>query len=127
VRKAFLRCVFNVVFNNRDDHAKNFALRMDDRMQWKFSPAYDLTFNHGPGGQHQSSIEGEGLAPARRELLKLAANSGVSTLYAEEVIDGVCVQATQLGALLEEFDIRATTRRTVTGAVAANAERCMTP
>lgn len=28
VEAAFQRCVFNVLFNNRDDHAKNFSYRM---------------------------------------------------------------------------------------------------
>ena len=31
VEKAYERCVFNVIFNNRDDHAKNFSYRMDER------------------------------------------------------------------------------------------------
>jgi len=56
VELAFKRCVFNVVFNNRDDPAKNFSFRMKESMEWRLSPCYDLTFNSGPGGHHQTSV-----------------------------------------------------------------------
>jgi serine/threonine-protein kinase HipA len=55
VELAFRRSVFNVLFNNRDDHAKNFSYRMNEALQWQLSPAYDLTFHAGPGGYHQTS------------------------------------------------------------------------
>ncbi len=48
VQQAFERCLFNVLFHNRDDHAKNFAFRLNRRRQWELAPCYDLTFNTGP-------------------------------------------------------------------------------
>lgn len=51
VKKAFERCVFNVVFNNRDDHTKNFGYVMNESMQWELAPCYDLTYNVGVGGR----------------------------------------------------------------------------
>ena len=54
VFKAFRLCVFNVVFNNRDDRAKNFSLRMHQQMRWKLASGYDLTYNPGPAGCHQA-------------------------------------------------------------------------
>ncbi|MEO6170041.1 MAG: HipA domain-containing protein, partial [Lysobacter sp.] len=51
---GFGRCVFNVIFNNRDDHAKNFSFRLEQDRRWILSPAYDLTFNEGPRGEHQT-------------------------------------------------------------------------
>lgn len=47
VYKAYRLCVFNVIFNNRDDHSKNFSFRLDKNRNWKLSPAYDLTFSQG--------------------------------------------------------------------------------
>ncbi len=78
VLQAFERCVFNVIFNNRDDHSKNFSflLRKDDR--WQFSPAYDLTYSEGPNGEHQMDICGQTRAPARSHLLQLADKTGVA-------------------------------------------------
>ncbi len=53
---AFKRAVFNVLFNNRDDHTKNFSFLMEKNGQWKLAPAYDVTFCEGPGGYHQMDI-----------------------------------------------------------------------
>jgi serine/threonine-protein kinase HipA len=75
--KAFHRCVFNVLTHNRDDHAKNFAFRMDAEGRWKLSPAFDLTYSHGPGGQHSTSVAGEGDRPGRRHLLQVARRGGL--------------------------------------------------
>lgn len=47
---AFERAVFNVAFNNRDDHPKNFAYLMSPEGRWRLAPAYDVTFCEGPGG-----------------------------------------------------------------------------
>ena len=52
------RMVFNVLMNNRDDHAKNFSFVLNEEGEWKVSPAYDLTFQDGPGGEHQSAVMG---------------------------------------------------------------------
>ena len=34
---AFKRAVFNVLFNNRDDHTKNFSFLMAKNGQWKLN------------------------------------------------------------------------------------------
>jgi serine/threonine-protein kinase HipA len=75
--KAFERCVFNVLTHNRDDHAKNFAFRMEPDGRWRLSPAFDLSFSHGPGGQHSTSVAGEGAAPGRADLMQVAQRGGV--------------------------------------------------
>jgi Uncharacterized protein related to capsule biosynthesis enzymes len=71
VLHAFERCVFNVAFNNRDDHSKNFSFLMDKDGRWTFSPAYDLTYSGGPNGEHQMDICGEARVPGRTHLLDL--------------------------------------------------------
>ena len=39
--------------------AKNFAFLMSQNVQWKLTPAYDVTFCEGPSGYHQMDIMGE--------------------------------------------------------------------
>ena len=85
--KAFGRCVFNVLTHNRDDHAKNFAFRMEPDGRWRLSPAFDLSFSHGPGGQHSTSVAGEGLAPGRVQLMQVAQRGGVKTRDAHACIE----------------------------------------
>ena len=72
VMKVFTRAAFNVFAHNRDDHAKNHAFLMDRTGCWAASPAYDLTYSTGPGGEHSMLVAGEGRSPTREHLLKLA-------------------------------------------------------
>jgi serine/threonine-protein kinase HipA len=123
VEKAYRRAVFNVVFNNRDDHAKNFAYCLDERRRWKLAPAYDLTFNAGPGGEHQMDVCGEGRAPGKADLLKLAAEAEVPREKAGVVIDRIAAVAAGLKARLADYPIRKLRQREVVAAVEANLVR----
>jgi serine/threonine-protein kinase HipA len=87
--ECFRRMAFNVAAHNRDDHVKNFAFLLDDGGTWSLSPAYDLTFSSGPGGQHQMSIDGEGDAPTREGCLALAQRHGIGRSEAETVLEQV--------------------------------------
>ncbi len=82
--------VFNVLAHNRDDHVKNFAFILDDATgDWTLSPAYDLLFTPGPGGEHTMSLAGEGKNPGRSHMLHLAQQAGVSKRQADGVIHEV--------------------------------------
>ena len=70
--KMFRLAAFNLFAHNRDDHAKNFSFLLDENYNWKLSPAYDLTFSYGPGEEHSTTYLGEGRAPTKEHLLKLA-------------------------------------------------------
>jgi serine/threonine-protein kinase HipA len=72
VAEMFRRACFNVLAHNRDDHSRNFAFVMDGTGAWSPSPAYDLTFSRGPGGEHTMVVAGEGRAPTEAHLLRLA-------------------------------------------------------
>ncbi|MFX7731823.1 HipA domain-containing protein, partial [Acinetobacter baumannii] len=65
VLRAYERCVFNVVFNNRDDHAENFSFLLNKSGHLTISPAYDLSYSSGPRGEHQMDICGEACTPGR--------------------------------------------------------------
>jgi serine/threonine-protein kinase HipA len=73
----FRRACFNVFAHNRDDHCRNFAFVMDEQGRWVPSPAYDLTFAHGPGGEHTMLVAREGRAPGREHLARLAAQAEI--------------------------------------------------
>lgn len=82
--------VFNVMTHNRDDHAKNFAFILNDETRdWALAPAYDLTFSRGPGGEHTTTIHGEGPNPTIDDILKTAEKSGIASTKAQVVIDEV--------------------------------------
>tara|TARA_R110002153_G_scaffold190217_6_gene343045 strand:+ start:1624 stop:2859 length:1236 start_codon:yes stop_codon:yes gene_type:complete len=89
VEKAFRLAAFNVLTHNRDDHSKNFSFLMDESGHWKLSPAYDLTFSSGPGGEQSTTVMGEGRNPSVEHLLKLAKESNIKKQKAEDILDEI--------------------------------------
>lgn len=103
VAEMFRRACFNVRAHNRDDHAKNFAFVMDESGAWSASPAYDLTYSDGPGGEHAMLIGGEGRAPTRAHLEALAAELDV--LRAPRIIDEVWAAVARFRAIADEVGL----------------------
>ena len=125
LQKAFERCVFNVVFHNRDDHAKNFSFRMNAQWRWELAPCYDLTYNEGPRGEHQMDIRGEGRAPSKKHLLDLAANNGLKAAWAKEVIERIAQVAGVFSEQAKNHLIRAQTRQLISKSIEANRLRML--
>jgi len=123
VLQAFERCVFNVVFNNRDDHSKNFSFLMSSEGHWQMSPAYDLTFNGGPHGEHQMDICGEARAPAHAHLMKLARLTGIAAPAASRVIERIAAAASGFRRFADDLPITASTLDQMEQTVLANQAR----
>lgn len=87
VARMFRLMVFNVLIGNKDDHAKNFAFIYQND-SWRHSPAYDLLPSDGIGGQHTTSVNGEG-NPTTNDCLEVARKTGFSLKKAREIIDEV--------------------------------------
>ncbi len=89
VEQAYRRMLFNILAHNRDDHVRQHAYLMDERGEWRLSPAFDLTFSHGPGGEHYMAVEGEGRAIMRGHVERLGARHGISAKRMAAIIDEV--------------------------------------
>ena len=90
VLRAFRRLVFNVLAHNRDDHVKNFAFKLDDSTgYWSMTPAYDLLWTSGPGGEHTMTVAREGRRPNREHVSRLAEEAGI----ARRDVDAVLLEA----------------------------------
>lgn len=87
VAEMFRRACFNVFAHNRDDHPKNFAFLMATSGEWTVSPAYDLTYSDGPGGEHMLAVGKEGKNPTRIDLEVLAREAGLKKY--KEIIEQV--------------------------------------
>ncbi len=126
VLKVFERCVFNVAFNNRDDHSKNFSFLMSKVGRWTLSPAYDLSFNQGPSGEHQMDICGEARTPTRENLLQLAKKNNITDKLAVDAIQRILSVAEKFGkGSVEELPIRKKTLETMRNAIQANCKNLM--
>ena len=120
VEKAYLQCVFNVVFHNRDDHAKNFSFLLDIENNWKLSPAYDLTFSSGLGGEHQMDICGECKKPGLEHLVTLAGKTSISKKSALQYIDTVRAVAEKFLVSEKSKEVRKETWTDIQAAIRTN-------
>ena len=122
VVKAFERCIFNVIMHNRDDHSRNFAFRMSEQGLWNLSPAFDLTYSFGPGGEHATSVAGHGKNISRASLLQVAKAAGLSVTVAQRCIDGWRDTAKSMNRLLRDLEIRRSTLAELVKSTAARVE-----
>lgn len=89
VEQAFHRMVFNVLAHNRDDHVRQHAFLMDEKGEWHLAPAFDLTFSHGPGGEHYMAVEGEGRAITRVHVEALGVRHGIAPKRIAAIVEKV--------------------------------------
>ncbi|MFG6519504.1 MULTISPECIES: type II toxin-antitoxin system HipA family toxin [unclassified Sulfitobacter] len=87
--EMFRRMAFNVLAHNRDDHLKNHAFLMDAGGGWRLSPAYDVSFSDGPGGEHHLAIAGEGRQPGRKHVEAVGQALGMKPAAIAALIDPV--------------------------------------
>jgi serine/threonine-protein kinase HipA len=101
--RLFRLMLFNIAAHNRDDHAKNFAFTLDAQTgEWSLAPAYDLTHSPGPGGEHTTTILGEGRQPTRDHCLKLAAQFGLKPRETNPIFDRVNAAITRWPKLADQ-------------------------
>ena len=84
--KLFKRMCFNVFAHNRDDHSKNFTyMYIDEESRWELSPAYDLTYSNSIGGEHATTVNGEGMNPTIDDILSVADRIGINCRKAKSI------------------------------------------
>ena len=117
--RAFRRMVFNVAAHNRDDHAKNFAFLMNESGEWTLSPAYDIGFAAGPGGEHSMTVMGEGREPALAHVLQLAGKFDIKPKDAEGIVDQVNVAVARWRYFADEAGCTKKTTRAIAARIRA--------
>jgi serine/threonine-protein kinase HipA len=125
LKKAVQRCVFNILMNNRDDHAKNLSFLLEADGSWRLAPPYDLTYCPGYKGEHFMDVAGVGAAPEREHVLKAAKAAGLPVTLAAQAIDELldCVTPQLLSELAKALPLRVDTVKTVQRAMQINRAR----
>ena len=93
--KLYRLMCFNVFAHNRDDHSKNFSYIYRDReKRGILSPAYDLTYSNSIGGEHATTVNGNGVDPGMEDLLSVAKKIGIGMAKAKKTAAKIqeCVQ-----------------------------------
>lgn len=90
LEKLFRLMCFNVFAHNRDDHSKNFSfIYLDDEKRWTLSPAYDLTYSYSIGGEHATTVDGNGKNLGMKDILEVAKKLGMNLKLAKEIAQQV--------------------------------------
>ncbi|MEI6644578.1 MAG: type II toxin-antitoxin system HipA family toxin [bacterium] len=110
VRRAYRLMLFNVIAHNRDDHVKNFSFLFKPEDGWSLSPGYDLTFSEGPGGEHTTSVCGEGRTPGLSQVKRVAAGVGIDESDAIQMIDEVRSVISSWPSYALKFGVRKSNR-----------------
>lgn len=88
VEQMFRRMVFNVVSQNRDDHAKNFSFLCEDGI-WSLAPAYDITYSPaGTRGEHSTSVRYVG-NPSRDDMISAGTGIRIPRKRCMEIIEEI--------------------------------------
>jgi serine/threonine-protein kinase HipA len=86
VEQMFRRMVFNVLIQNKDDHAKNFSFIWQEG-KWRLSPAYDiLPCVEGYHGQHATSVMGSG-NPTEHDMIAAGESIRINAKRAKQIIE----------------------------------------
>lgn len=95
LKKLYRLMCFNVFAHNRDDHSRNFSFLYDEEeRRWVLSPAYDLTYSNSLGGEHATTVHGNGQNPQMKDVLAVAETIGLQAGEARRIAQDVreCVQ-----------------------------------
>lgn len=117
VVEAFRRMVFNALACNRDDHVRNCAFLMEPHGAWHLSPAYDMVYAPGPGGEHSMTIGTAGARPTYRNFLEVAEPEGLTSGEVAEVVDQVAASVGRWLTRADEFGVARATAAMVNGAI----------
>ena len=90
LKKLYRIMCFNVFAHNRDDHSKNFSFIYDENAEkWSLAPAYDLTHSYSIGGEHATTINGNGKDPSIEDILAIAKKHGLPNKFAIETAHSI--------------------------------------
>ena len=100
IEKLFRVMCFNVFAHNRDDHSKNFTYLYDDNEEkWILSPVYDLTYSYSIGGEHATTVNGNGKNPSMDDILEVAKNIGMKQRKAKNIADEIRITVDDHGLI----------------------------
>jgi serine/threonine-protein kinase HipA len=117
VEQLFRRMVFNVVANNRDDHAKQHAFLMDETAAWRLAPAYDLTFSNGPGGEHYLTVNGHGSGIGIDDVRAVAKRQSIPAAIAASIVDEVRATVSAFDRFAQRYDVSRSSRQEIAAAL----------
>ncbi|MDQ7049004.1 MAG: type II toxin-antitoxin system HipA family toxin [Enterobacterales bacterium] len=116
-KQLFLRMAFNLMAQNNDDHAKNFAFYLKDN-RWRLTPAYDIAYCFKPGNlwieQHWMSANGKRKNHRREDIISVGRNSTKLPISEmNKIIDRVIESLSNWDRLANEYEVPSLLRKSI--------------
>lgn len=122
--RLFARMVFNVVANNRDDHAKQHAFLMDEQGAWDLAPSFDLTFARGRGGEHFLAVKGRTGDDITKDLMvELGREHGIDAAESRSVFERTMDAVNRFEEFTGPYPMSTSTRQEINRALQSNIAR----
>ncbi|MEA2110870.1 MAG: HipA domain-containing protein [Campylobacterota bacterium] len=89
LKQLFLQMLFNYMFVNQDDHARNFSFMCSSDYKWRSTPAYDITFAKGvkQTREHQLSLNGKAFSQITlQDVVSLATEFSIELEFVSDSI-----------------------------------------
>lgn len=86
--EAYKRMVFNVLYENKDDHGKNISFIYDEKLKgYRLSPFYDIT-KTSMKAEHEMTVLGHG-NPNEENLIDIAKRFNLSLKKWHQIIHDI--------------------------------------
>jgi len=122
LKQLFLQMLFNYMFVNQDDHARNFSFMCGSDYKWRATPAYDITFAKGvkQTKEHQLSLNGKALSQITlQDVVNLATEFSIELEFvSESIMKMQALRETKLPVLMREYSVADQKQKQVLEAVA---------
>lgn len=122
LKQLFLQMLFNYMFVNQDDHARNFSFMCSSDYKWRATPVYDITFAKGvkQTKEHQLLLNGKSLSQITlQDVVNLAIEFSIELEFVSETIMKMkALRETKLPALMREYSVADQKQKQVLEAVA---------
>ena len=109
LKQLFLQMLFNYMFVNQDDHARNFSFMCGSDYKWKATPAYDITFAKGvkQTREHQLTLHGKALSQITlQDVVNLATEFSIELEFVSDSITKMkALRDTKLPKLMQEYQV----------------------
>jgi len=121
LKQLFLQMLFNYMFVNQDDHARNFSFMCSSDYKWQATPAYDITFAKGvkQTREHQLTLNSKALSKITLlDVVNLATEFSIELEFVGASITTMkALRDTKLPKLMQEYQVSQLKQKQVLEAV----------
>ncbi len=109
LKQLFLQMLFNYMFVNQDDHARNFSFMCGSDYKWRATPAYDVTFAKGvkQTREHQLTLNSKALSQITlQDVVNLATEFSIELEFVSDSITRMkALRDMKLPKLMQEYQV----------------------